>query len=97
MTGTPAAKLKTVVIGAGFGGLAFIKAAKHADFDITLIDSHNFHTFSPLLYQVASAGLTAESIAHPARAAIRNRKAKFLLDTVIDVEFDQNRVVLASG
>lgn len=97
MTVTRATKLKTVVIGAGFGGLTFIKAAKHADFDITLIDSHNFHTFSPLLYQVASAGLTAESIAHPARAAIRNRKAKFLLDTVIDVEFDQNRVVLASG
>jgi NADH dehydrogenase len=93
----PSAGLKTVVIGAGFGGLAFIKAAKHPDFDITLIDSHNFHTFSPLLYQVASAGLTAESIAHPARAAIRNRKAKFLLDTVLDVEFDQNRVVLASG
>jgi NADH:ubiquinone reductase (H+-translocating) len=93
----PSAGLRTVVIGAGFGGLAFIKAAKHPDFDITLIDSHNFHTFSPLLYQVASAGLTAESIAHPARAAIRNRKAKFLLDTVLDVEFDQNRVVLASG
>jgi len=88
---------KVLVVGAGFGGLSFIKATKDPRFEITLVDSHNFHTFLPLLYQVASAGLTAESIAHPARAAIRGRKAKFLLDTVIDFEFDQNRAVLASG
>jgi len=70
---------------------------KDSSAEITLIDSHNFHTFLPLLYQVASAGLTAESIAHPARAAIRGKNAKFLLDTVIDFEFEQNRVVLTSG
>ncbi len=88
---------KILVIGAGFGGLSFIKAMKDSSAEITLIDSHNFHTFLPLLYQVASAGLTAESIAHPARAAIRGKNAKFLLDTVIDFEFEQNRVVLTSG
>lgn len=88
---------RVVVVGAGFGGLAFIKAMKESTAEITLIDSHNFHTFLPLLYQVASAGLTAESIAHPARAAIRDRNAKFLLDTVIDFEFEKNRVVLKSG
>ncbi len=88
---------KILVIGAGFGGLSFIKAMKDSSSEITLIDSHNFHTFLPLLYQVASAGLTAESIAHPARAAIRGKNAKFLLDTVIDFEFEQNRVLLSSG
>lgn len=88
---------KILVIGAGFGGLSFIKAMKDSSAEITLIDSHNFHTFLPLLYQVASAGLTAESIAHPARAAIRGKNAKFILDTVIDFEFEQNRVLLTSG
>lgn len=97
LPGSSSPKKQIVVVGAGFGGLAFIKALKSPDFEITLIDSHNYHTFLPLLYQVASAGLTAESIAHPARAAIRNQNAKFLLDTVIDFEFEQNRVVLKSG
>ncbi|MFZ9840919.1 MAG: NAD(P)/FAD-dependent oxidoreductase, partial [Candidatus Nanopelagicales bacterium] len=97
MTTAPSPAKKVVVVGAGFGGLSFIKAMKDPGFEITLIDSHNFHTFLPLLYQVASAGLTAESIAHPARAAIRNRNAKFLLDTVIDFEFEQNQLLLSSG
>ncbi len=88
---------QVLVIGAGFGGLSFIKAMKDPEVEMTLIDSHNFHTFLPLLYQVASAGLTAESIAHPARAAIRGRNAKFLLDQVIDFEFENNRVLLSSG
>lgn len=90
-------KQQVLVIGAGFGGLSFIKAMKDPEVEMTLIDSHNFHTFLPLLYQVASAGLTAESIAHPARAAIRGRNAKFLLDQVIDFEFENNRVLLSSG
>lgn len=90
-------KQQVLVIGAGFGGLSFIKAMKDPSVEMTLIDSHNFHTFLPLLYQVASAGLTAESIAHPARAAIRGRNAKFLLDQVIDFEFENNRVLLSSG
>ena len=97
MTNAPNPAKKVVVVGAGFGGLSFIKAMKDPGFEITLIDSHNFHTFLPLLYQVASAGLTAESIAHPARAAIRNRNAKFLLDTVIDFEFEHNQLLLSSG
>jgi NADH dehydrogenase len=90
-------KKQVVVIGAGFGGLSFIKALDDSSSQITLIDTHNYHTFSPLLYQVASAGLTAESIAHPARAAIRKSGATFLLDTVIDIEPDHNRVLLGSG
>ena len=52
-----------VIVGSGFGGLATAKALKHAPVQVTLVDRHNFHTFSPLLYQVATAGLAAEDIA----------------------------------
>jgi NADH dehydrogenase len=56
-----------VVVGAGFGGLAAAKALGAADVDVTLVDRNNFHTFQPLLYQVATSGLNAADIAHPVR------------------------------
>lgn len=48
---------RVVVIGAGFGGLATVRGLRTTDVDVTLVDAHNFHTFQPLLYQVATAGL----------------------------------------
>src|SRR5687767_11196090 len=54
---------KVVVVGGGFGGLAAVKALGAAEVDITLVDRNNFHTFQPLLYQVATAGLGSENIA----------------------------------
>ncbi|MEY2436409.1 MAG: hypothetical protein QOF97_1245, partial [Acidimicrobiaceae bacterium] len=50
---------RVVIVGAGFGGLATTKALANAPVEITLVDRHNFHTFQPLLYQVATAGLNA--------------------------------------
>ena len=47
---------KVVVIGAGFGGLEVARHLKGAPVEVTLVDQHNFHTFQPLLYQVATAG-----------------------------------------
>lgn len=56
---------RVVVIGGGFGGLAAVQALKGEPFDITLIDRSNHHLFQPLLYQVATAGLTPANIARP--------------------------------
>ncbi len=59
-----------VIIGGGFAGLALVKHLNNTPFRVTLIDRNNYHTFQPLLYQIASAGLTAENIAYPLRRKI---------------------------
>lgn len=66
-------KPRVVVIGAGFAGLILAKNLSSADFQIVLIDRHNYHTFQPLLYQVATGGLEPGSIAHPLRKFIKRR------------------------
>ena len=58
-----------VIIGAGFGGLVAARELADAAVDITLVDRNNFHTFQPLLYQVATAGLNALNPVPPSRAA----------------------------
>jgi NADPH-dependent 2,4-dienoyl-CoA reductase/sulfur reductase-like enzyme len=66
--GTPVTygtKPRIVIVGAGFGGLAVAQSFRHADADITLIDRQNHHLFQPLLYQVATAGLSPADIAWP--------------------------------
>jgi len=60
-------KPRVVVIGGGFGGINAVKQLKGKGFQVVLFDKHNYHTFQPLLYQVATAGLPAESIASPLR------------------------------
>jgi len=67
-------KKKIVVVGAGFGGMAVVKALKHADADVTLIDRTNHHLFQPLLYQVATAALSPADIATATRALLRGQK-----------------------
>lgn len=66
---------KVVILGAGFGGLTAAKALDRVA-DVTLVDRHNFQTFLPLLYQVSTAGLAADHIAHPIRGALRKTKIK---------------------
>src|SRR5919109_502802 len=57
-----------VIVGGGFGGLHAAKALRHVPVRVTLIDKRNFHLFQPLLYQVATGGLSAGDIAHPLRS-----------------------------
>nr|HPR28559.1 FAD-dependent oxidoreductase [Chitinophagales bacterium] len=59
-----------VVIGGGFAGLELVKKLNNKPFRVILIDKRNYHTFQPLLYQVASAGLSADSIGFPFRKKI---------------------------
>ena len=63
-----------VILGAGFGGLRAARALRRAPVRVTLVDRRNYHLFQPLLYQVATAGLSPEDIAHPVRAILRRQK-----------------------
>ena len=63
-----------VIIGAGFAGLSAAKGLAASPFDVTIIDRHNYHLFQPLLYQVATAGLSPADIAYPIRSILRHQK-----------------------
>ncbi len=70
-------KPRLVIIGAGFAGLNLLQDLKKSDFQVVLIDWYNYHTFQPLLYQVATAGLEPDAIAGPIRKIIRNKDIVF--------------------
>ncbi|RFM28464.1 NAD(P)/FAD-dependent oxidoreductase [Deminuibacter soli] len=67
-------KPRVVVVGSGFGGLNVVKYLPDSRFQVVLFDKHNYHTFQPLLYQVATAGLQADAIAGPLRSQFRKKK-----------------------
>lgn len=79
-------KKRIVVLGGGFAGLNFIKHIDHRKFSVTLIDKHNYHTFPPLFYQVASSGLDSSSISFPFRREFRKKSAKGSLLVMSTVE-----------
>ena len=60
-----------MVVGAGFAGLTTVRALSGKPVEVVLVDRHNFHTFTPLLYQVASALLDPAEVAHPIRGLVR--------------------------
>src|SRR5271154_739389 len=77
---------QVVIVGAGFGGLSAAKALKHVPVDVTVIDRRNYHLFQPLLYQVATAGLSPADIAAPIRSILRHqRNTTVLLGRVNDI------------
>lgn len=89
---------RVVVIGAGFGGLAAVRALAGAAVSVTVIDQRNHHLFQPLLYQVATAALSPADIAAPIRSILADqRNARVVLDTVIDLDRSRREVLLASG
>ena len=102
MAGLPAFSLqglpRVVIVGAGFGGLECARALRKSRVQVTLIDRHNYHLFQPLLYQVATAGLSPGDIATPVRGVFREQfNATTLLGTVTAVDTDNRRVVLAGN
>ncbi len=89
-------KPRVVILGAGFGGLT--AARKMASFaDVTIVDRHNFQTFLPLLYQVSTAGLAADHVAHPIRGALRKTGIQFRMGTPISVDHKNKSVKLDSS
>ncbi len=87
---------KVVILGAGFGGLAAARALNKIA-EVTLVDRHNFQTFLPLLYQVSTAGLAADHIAHPIRGALRKTKIKFRMGSPITIDHKNKSVKLDSS
>ena len=88
-------KTHVVVLGAGFGGLTFCQQLKSRNTKITLVDRTNHHLFQPLLYQVATAGLSAPEIAQPIRSILRDYdNVTVLLDEVVDINLAKREVVL---
>jgi NADH dehydrogenase len=87
-----------VIIGGGFAGLDAARALARVECDVTLIDRHNHHVFSPLLYQVATAGLSPGDIASPIRWILRRQdRLRVLLATVEHVDLAARRVRLDHG
>jgi len=101
---------RVVIIGGGFGGIELAKHLKDKPIDVLMLDKHNYHTFQPLLYQVATGGLEADSIAFPLRKIFDGQKnfrfrvaevmrihpVKKTLDTTIG-EIPYDYLVIATG
>src|SRR5256885_550803 len=84
-----------VVLGAGFAGLTFCQTFRHRGARVTLVDRQNHHLFQPLLYQVATAGLSAPEIAQPIRSILSNRpNVTVLLDNAVGFNLVEKKILL---
>jgi NADH:ubiquinone reductase (H+-translocating) len=90
---------RVLVIGGGFGGLhAARELGKDPRFAITLVDRRNFHTFQPLLYQVATGAISPGDIAQPLRSVLRKRRnVTVLLGEAKEIDVERREVVLSDG
>jgi NADH:ubiquinone reductase (H+-translocating) len=89
---------RVVIVGAGFGGLAAARALRKTPVDVTIVDRRNHHLFQPLLYQVATAGLSPADIAAPIRSIVKTyANTRVLLDSVEGVDTRRRSVRLGSG
>ena len=91
-------KHKVVVIGGGFGGLTVVKKLAYEPVEVLLIDRSNHHLFQPLLYQVATGGLSPANIAMPLRTLVRYQSnCRSILGEVASVDVKKQEVVLTDG
>lgn len=89
---------QVIIVGAGFGGLQAARSLAKARVQVTLLDRNNYHLFQPLLYQVATAGLSPDDIAYPVRAILRRQKnLEFRLAEVRDVRLNEHCLVVGNG
>ena len=101
---------RVVIIGGGFAGIALAKKLSKKEFQVVLLDKHNYHTFQPLLYQVSTGGLEPDSIAYPIRKVLQgypnfffrlaevqkvNTKDETLTTNIGELDFDY--LVVATG
>ena len=89
---------RVVIIGGGFAGLAAAKGLENKDLQVVLVDKHNYHTFQPLLYQVATGGLEPDSIAFPLRKRFNDVKNFFFrLAEVMQIHPDKKIIETSIG
>lgn len=89
---------RVLIVGCGFGGLEAARALRHARVDVTVVDRSNHHLFQPLLYQVATGGLSAPSIAAPARSLFRKQgNVTVLWGEVTGIDAKAQCALLADG
>jgi NADH dehydrogenase len=89
---------RIVIIGGGFAGITMAKKFAGKNLQIVLLDRHNYHTFQPLLYQVATAGLEPDSIAGPLRKLLENHQnIYFRMATVSKIDQDENKILSNVG
>lgn len=89
---------RVVIIGGGFAGLSIAKKLKNKNVQVVLLDKHNYHTFQPLLYQVATGGLEAGSIAYPIRKVIQEyNDFYFRLTTVKEIDNKNQKIISEIG
>ncbi|MGI4020436.1 MAG: NAD(P)/FAD-dependent oxidoreductase [Janthinobacterium lividum] len=89
---------KVVIIGGGFGGIELAKSLQKLNGEIVLIDRHNYHTFQPLLYQVATGSIQAESIAFPLRKIFHDQEnLTFVYTNVISINIANNSITTTDG
>ena len=87
-------KPRVVIVGAGFGGLTAARRIARLPVQVTVVDRRNHHTFQPLLYQVATAGLSPGEIAAPIRWILRSHSnVEVLLEEVVDFNLEQKKVI----
>ena len=91
-------KKRVVIIGGGFAGLSIAKKLRNKNLQVVLLDKHNYHTFQPLLYQVATGGLEAGSIAYPIRKVIQEYKDfYFRLTSVKEIDTLNQKIISEIG
>lgn len=89
---------RVVIIGGGFAGIAIAKKLRNKNVQVVLIDKHNYHTFQPLLYQVATGGLEAGSIAYPIRKVIQEyNDFYFRLTAVKEIDTKNQKIISEIG
>jgi NADH dehydrogenase len=89
---------RVVIVGGGFGGLQCAKKLDGGPVDVTIVDRHNYHLFTPLLYQVASCLLNPSEITAPLRKVFRDSpNVRYRQGEVVDVDFAEQHVRLADG
>jgi len=89
---------RVVIIGAGFGGLQCARKLARAPVEVTLLDRHNYHLFTPLLYEVSTSLLNPSDVSPPIRSIVRSaRNTSFGLVEVDDVDLDAREVISLSG
>lgn len=87
---------RVVILGGGFAGLKLARNIDSNQYQVVVIDKHNYHTFQPLLYQVATAGLEPDSIAYPLRKILKKKKRTHIRMAEIQEVDTENQLVITS-